>query len=174
MNKEVSWQTSTKKHSSVNKWASSIRYVWTCHHKKIVWLHEDTSGPLDQPPSSDKERKKKCDCMKIPLDQPPPHGSNERSHRPALQICRALAPTYIWLFKKSSDGRLLLLYISTSAKLHQHDQRLLLTCISLCVSLIILRGRAAIVRGGEERQAEGDRGFATRVWNPQTQVKNWS
>ena len=108
--------------------------------------------------------------MKIPLDQPPPHGSNERSHRPALQICQALAPTHIWLFKKPSDGRLLLLYFSF-AQLHQHDQRCLLTCISLCVSLIILRGRAAIVRGGEERQAEGDRGFASKVWNPQTQSR---
>ena len=172
MNKEVSWQTSTKKHSSVNKWASSIRYVWTCHHKKLY----DCMIPLDHWTRRHqviKKGQKKCDCMKIPLVQPPPHGSNERSHRPALQICQALAPTHIWLFKKASDGRLLLLYFSF-AQLHQHDQIWLLTCISLCVSLIILRGRAAIVRGGEERQAEGDPGFASNVWNPQTQVKNWS
>ena len=47
--------------------------------------------------------------------------------------------------------------------LHHHYRKWSLTCISLCVSLIILRGRAAIVRGGEERQAEDDPGFATKV-----------
>lgn len=166
MNKEVSWQTFKCKQVGIQH---TVRLSLPPQKR----LYDCMKIPLDQPPPNDRERTKKYGCMKIPLDQPPPHGSNERSHRPALQICQALAPTHIWLFKKSSDGRLLLLYFSF-AQLHQHDQRCLLTCISLCVSLIILRGRAAIVRGGEERQAEGDRGFASKVWNPQTQVKNWS
>ena len=93
---------------------------------------------------------------------------NDHMEVASIHIVRNSRDPRYWLLKSI---QYFILKLVLCYSLHHHYPKLSLTCISLCVSLIILRGRAAMVRAWKGERGRGGRSIA---WHQGLKSAGWS